>query len=148
MGCNYSKNVWHVQANLSDHRQSSTSYMHSFWWRNKLLPGKELNMTMEVCSYFRLTTDVNFQIECSLDGTMLQCNLPILLWPVIKWFTATFMLPSIVLPVQRLGFNGDIFPPWGLQGKLWLIIPSPCIFHLHYITLLYHNTFLYGLICK
>ena len=79
---------------------------------------------------------------------LLQCNLPILLWPVIKWFTATFILPSIVLPVQRLGFNGDIFPPWGLQGKLWLIIPSPCIFHLHYITLLYHNTFLYGLICK
>ena len=33
-----------------------------------------------------------------------------------------YIPPSIVLPIQQVGFK-DNFPPWGLQGKFWLIIP-------------------------
>ena len=34
---------------------------------------------------------------------------------------------------------GDNFPPWGLQGKLWLIFPSPCVFSLQSTTFIVQN---------
>ena len=52
----------------------------------------------------------------------------------------TYIPPSIVLPIQQLGVYCDNFPPWGLQGKLWLIIPSPCIFSLQSTTLSDYST--------
>ena len=55
-------------------------------------------------------------------------------------FTSTLILhisQFVVLPIQQVGFNCGTFPPWGLQGKLPLIIPSPCIFSSQSTTLSY-----------
>ena len=49
---------------------------------------------------------------------------------------------SIDLPTQQVRFNCDIFPPWRLQGKIWLIIPSPCILGLQSTTLPYYSFYI------
>ena len=49
--------------------------------------------------------------------------------------------PSIVLPIQQVGIYYDnLIPERGVQGKLWLIIPSPCIFSLPSTTLSENST--------
>ena len=73
------------------------------------------------------------QLNCSVKN--MQNNI----WHTVHNWYYTYIPPGIVFPVQQVGFDCDVFPPWGLQGKIWVIISSPCIFSLQYTKLPYNS---------